>query len=307
MIEEIEEIIRRIEAKEIAGADETAIVSARALAILAQRSDAKDGAKFRKEIEEISRLLINARPSSASLRNCILHIKREVKAASEINLVDLRSLVEASASNFVEKINKAKSIIGEIGSKRIKNGKVILTHGFSTTVYAILKRVAEERKRIHVFVTEARPGLEGRQMAKMVGELGLPVTLITDSAVRLFLNEIDNVLTGAEAVAVNGAVISKVGTAVIAALAHEVRVRVLAAAGTYKLSPETVVGELVEIEEGDQTQVIDLDLLTKMKNVEVRNPLYDVTSPEYIDAIITERGIIPPQAAYLILRQMMEG
>ena len=307
MIEEIEEIVRRIEAKEIAGADDTALASARALAILAQRSETKDAAEFRKEIEDISHRLINVRPSSASLRNCISYINREVKATGEINLVNLRSLVETSASRFVEKIKEAKSIIGEIGSKRIKNGKVILTHGFSTTVYAILKRVAGERKRVHVFVTEARPGLEGRQMAKMVGELGLPVTLITDSAVRVFINEIDNVLTGAEAVAVNGAVISKVGTAVIAALAHEARVRVLAAAGTYKLSPETVVGELVEIEEGAQTQVIDLDLLTKMKNVDVRNPLYDVTSPEYIDAIITVRGIVPPQAAYLILRQMMEG
>jgi len=307
MIEEIEEIVRRIETKEIAGADDTALASARALAILAQRSEAKDAANFSKEIEDISRRLINARPSSASLRNCISYIDREVKEAGEIDVVNLRSLVEASASRFVEKIKEAKNIIGEIGSKRIKNGKAILTHGFSTTVYAILKRVAEEGKRVHVFVTEARPGLEGRQMAKMVGELGLLVTLITDSAVRVFINEIDNVLTGAEAVAVNGAVISKVGTAVIATLAHEARVRVLAAAGTYKLSPETVVGELVEIEEGAQTQVIDLDLLTKMKNVKVRNPLYDVTSPEYIDAIITERGIVPPQAAYLILRQMMEG
>ncbi len=307
MIEEIEEILSRIKAKEIAGAGDTALASAKALAILAIHSKAKDAVEFRKEIKDVSHRLINVRPSSAPLRNCISYINTEVEAAGEINLAKLRSIVETSSFRFVEKINEAKNKIGEIGSKRIKNGTVILTHGFSTTVYAILKMVAEEKKHVGVFVTEARPGFEGREMAKMVGELGLPVTLITDLAVRVFINDIDNVLIGAEAIAVNGAVISKVGTAAIAVLAHEARVRMLAAAGTYKLSPETVVGQLVEIEEGVQTQVIDIDLLTKMKNVSVRNPLYDVTPPEYIDAIITERGIVPPQGAYLMLRQMMEG
>jgi len=307
MIKEVEEIIRKIKAKEIAGADDTAIASAKALSILAKRSEAKTAKEFQKEVNYIANRLIDARPSSSSLRNCVSSVIREVEAAGDVKFVNLRNLVEASASKFVERINEAKSRIGEIGSKRIRDGDVILTHGFSTTVLAILKKVAEEGKSVHVFVTEARPKFEGREMAQKTSELGLPVTLIVDSAVRVFINDFDHVLIGAEAIAVNGAVISKVGAAAVATLAHETRVRTLVAAGTYKLSPETVIGELVEIEEGDRRQVLDSEISAKMKNVDVRNPLYDVTPPQYIDAIITEKGIVPPQGAYLMLRQMMEG
>jgi ribose 1,5-bisphosphate isomerase len=307
MIKEVEEIIRKIKAKEIVGADDTAIASAKALSILAKRSDAKTAREFRNEVKDNADRLIGARPSSSSLRNCVSSVIREVEAADDVKIVNLRNLVEASADRFVERINEAKSRIGEIGSKRIRDGDVILTHGSSTTVLAILKKIAEEGKRVHVFVTEARPEFEGLKMAQKISQLGLPVTLIVDSAVRVFINEIDHVLIGAEAIAVNGAVISRVGSAVVAAIAQEARVRTLVAAGTYKLSPETVVGELVEIEEGDRKQIFDSDVLAKMKNIDVRNPLYDVTPPQYIDAIITEKGIVPPQGAYLMLRQMMEG
>ena len=307
MIGEVEKIIHRIKTREVAGADDTALASAKALTILARRSKAKSAREFRREVGDVTRQLINARPSSSSMRNCLSYINRELEATGDIGLVELRRLIEASASRFVERINEAKVKIGEIGSKRIRNDDTILTHGFSTTVLAVLKRVVAEGKRVHVFVTEARPKLEGREMAWKINDLGLPVTLIVDPAIRVFINEIDHVLIGAEAIAVNGAVISKVGTAIIATLAHEARVRTLVAAGTYKLSPETVVGELVEIEEGDRTEIVDPKLLVGMKNVRVRNPLHDVTPPQYIDAIITEGGIVPPQGAYLILRQMMEG
>jgi ribose 1,5-bisphosphate isomerase len=36
----------------------------------------------------------------------------------------------------------------------------------------------------------------------------------------------------------------------------------------------------------------------------VRNPAFDVTPPEYIDLIVTERGIIPPQGAIMIIHEL---
>ena len=41
-----------------------------------------------------------------------------------------------------------------------------------------------------------------------------------------------------------------------------------------------------------------------MPNVKVRNPSFDITPPEYVDIIITEKGIIPPQGAILVLQEM---
>jgi ribose 1,5-bisphosphate isomerase len=89
-----------------------------------------------------------------------------------------------------------------------------------------------------------------------------------------------------------------VGTATLAALCHDARVRVLIALGSYKFSHETLLGRLITLEEGDSKQVVSPEDVNPQ--VTVRNPLFDVTGHEHIDAFITEQGIIPPQGAYLI-------
>ena len=43
--------------------------------------------------------------------------------------------------------------------------------------------------------------------------------------------------------------------------------------------------------------------LKDLQQVRVRNPAFDVTPPEYIDLIITEKGIIPPQAAIMVIQE----
>ena len=108
---------------------------------------------------------------------------------------------------------------------------------------------------------------------------------------------------GADAITANGAVVNKIGTSFVALAAHEARVDVFVAAESYKFSPATMAGELIEIEERDVSEVVSPDVLARWKHVNVRNPAFDVTPPEYIDSIITEHGIIPPQGAIAILHQ----
>jgi ribose 1,5-bisphosphate isomerase len=143
-------------------------------------------------------------------------------------------------------------------------------------------------------------------MAKEFLKLKVPTTMIIDSAVSHFVKDVDRVLTGADAVSANGAVINKIGTSMIAAVAHYSRVNVFVAASIYKFSPETIFGELVEIEEQDPSLVIPSEMMPQFKGMEIRNPAFDVTPPEHIDLIVTERGVIPPQGAIMILRQHEE-
>ena len=53
----------------------------------------------------------------------------------------------------------------------------------------------------------------------------------------------------------------------------------------------------------DPREIVEDEWLKANPQVKVYNPVFDVTPPEYIDAIITEKGIIPPQAAILILME----
>jgi len=119
------------------------------------------------------------------------------------------------------------------------------------------------------------------------------------------MNEVDLVIVGADAISVNGAVVNKIGTSQIALAAHESRTRVMVAAETYKFAPRTILGEYIQIEERDPSEVLPAGLAEKFRNVKVRNPAFDVTPAKYVDLIVTEAGAIPPQMAYIIIRDIL--
>ena len=119
------------------------------------------------------------------------------------------------------------------------------------------------------------------------------------------MKKVSLVIVGSDAVTVNGAVINKIGTSQIALCAHEARTPFIVAAETYKFAPKTITGELIEIEERDTTEVLDTKIAEKMPNVTVRNPAFDVTPADYIDLVITEQGAIPPEMAYVIIKEYL--
>jgi len=276
-----------------------------ALRSAALKSKASSSKEFYTELEENTIYLTKIRASSIPLANGIRYVVSEVQKSMErgANVQELKQVVSEAATTFDRKLEESIKEIAEIGARRLKDGDVIMTHSYSSSVIAILKKAHEQGKRLRVFVTETRPELEGRDVARELAAEGIDTTLIIDSAVSHFIEKSDKVLVGAEAVAANGAIVNKIGTATIAAVAHSARVRVYAAASTYKFSPETMLGELIEIEERDPSFVLDDPEMRKLSNMSVRNPAFDVTSPQDIDLIITERGVIPPQAAIMIVRE----
>jgi ribose 1,5-bisphosphate isomerase len=130
--------------------------------------------------------------------------------------------------------------------------------------------------------------------------------MITDSPVSYVIKDMDRVLTGADAVSANGAAINKIGSATVAAIAHLLMVNVSVAASVYKFSRETIHGEQLEMEVLNHSLVILRELMTHFKGMKIRNPAFDVTPPDHIDVIVTERGMIPPHGA-MIIRQYKTG
>ncbi|MEM2897349.1 MAG: ribose 1,5-bisphosphate isomerase [Candidatus Bathyarchaeia archaeon] len=289
----------------VRGAGEIARSAAKALLIAVQESRAKDVDSFINELESVAKYMLNTRPTAVSLPNSIRYIMLRVKTAraKASSLEELKSLAIKTAEEFIENSRMAIQRIGEIGSRRIRSGDVIMTHCNSSAAISVIKAAWHQNKDIRVFVTESRPRFQGKLTAKELSEAGIPVSLIVDSSARFFMKEIDEVIVGADAITANGAVVNKIGTSMIALAAHEARVRFFVAAETYKFSPETMIGELVSIEEREPFEIISPEELKTMKNVSVKNPAFDVTPPEYIDLIITEKGIIPPQGAMMVIQE----
>jgi ribose 1,5-bisphosphate isomerase len=301
----VNNLARDIKSMKVRGAGEIARWAVEALRVTVERSKAKNVNDLILELENAAHTLLRTRPTAVSLPNGIRYVMYRVRDA-KTRTSDIREVKEVavrSSNEFIQNSRTAVERIGEIGSKRIVDGDVIMTHCNSTAAIAIMKSAKKHGKRISVIVTESRPFWQGKLTAKALNRIGIPVTYIVDSAMRFFMNKVDKVIVGADAVAANGAVVNKIGTSLMALAAHEARTQFIVAAETYKFSPETMVGELVEIEERKPSEILSDQERKRLKAIHVRNPSFDVTPPEYVDAIVTERGVIPPQAAILILQE----
>ena len=295
------EIHEDIRTMKIRGAGRIARAVAMALSKAAAAFVGNDVTDFVKYMEETAAFLRGARPTAVSLPNAISFVMRRLREEEITTVEEGRRAVEDAAKEFVEYSERAVDEIGELGARRFRSGDVVMTHCHSSAAAAVLAAAHAAGKVDRVYVKETRPRLQGLIAARALANAGLDVILIPDSAVRYFMKDVDRVIVGADAVAANGAVVNKIGTSVVALAAKEARVNFYVAAETYKFSPKTLIGELVPIEFRDPEEVVGREWLQEHPNVEVLNPVFDVTPAEYIDAIITERGVISPYAAPLIL------
>lgn len=295
---DVEETSKRIARMEIRGAGKIARAAARALKDVARKSKASSIEDFFRETKQAGELLKESRPTAVSLPNAVNFVlKRSFSAKS---LEEARGSAERAAQEFIKSSENAIEEIGKIGARRIKDGDVILTHCHSQAALKVITTAFHQGRQIEVVATESRPINQGKITARLLAREGIPVTLIVDSAVRAFMKEVDKVVVGADSIAANGAVVNKIGTSQVALAAHEARVVLMVAGESYKFHPETLIGELVEIEERPPEEVVNPE---ELRGGRIRNPSFDVTPPEYINLIITEKGVIPPQAAVFILRE----
>jgi ribose 1,5-bisphosphate isomerase len=294
-----------IKTMRIRGAAEIGRAAVDGLEVFATSSKAVKPQAYMDQFEEVYQLLLETRPTAVSLPNALRYVKHRVDQAYKrgMDTDELRALTMRAAEDFKKSSLEAVKRISEMGSKRIKDGDLLMTHCNSSVAISTLIQAKRSGKEFSVMVTETRPRFQGRLTAKALADAGIPTTLIIDSAARNYMPKVDKVFVGADVVTANGAVVNKIGTSQIALVAKEARVRVFVCAETYKFSPSTVLGELVEIEERSPEEIVPKEEMKKMNGVKILNPAFDVTPPELIDMIITEKGLIPPQAAILILME----
>jgi ribose 1,5-bisphosphate isomerase len=299
----VTETAEKIKRMEIRGAGRIARAAAQALRDHADANAALDLEVFRSEMHRAAGILVATRPTAVSLPNAVHIVIAGLEGAESAGAA--REGIIRRAEEFIESSRHAVEEIAEIGARHISDGDTILTHCNSEAALACILKAHATGKDIEVFATEVRPRNQGLVTIRTLNGAGIKTNFIVDSAVRSFMNEIDLVIVGADAVTVNGAVVNKIGTSQVAHAAHEARVNVVVAAETYKFAPRTIIGEMIEIEERPAQEVLPDDITCTLPHVTVRNPGFDVTPAEYIDMIVTEAGAIPPQMAYVIIREYL--
>ena len=295
------EVANAIKNLVVRGAPAIGVTAAFGLALAAIQSNSKTLSELMADLDIAFKVLQSTRPTAINLFWALRRVMEKTRGKQSVDEVKNAILDEAlkMAKEDIE-INKQ---IGMNGAKLFEDGDVIMTHcnagSLATTAYGtalgVIRRAKEDGKRLSVIVTETRPVMQGSRLTTFeLHHDDIDVSLIPDTAVgyMMFKKVIKRVIVGADRVLRTGHVFNKIGTYQVAIMAniHKVPFYVAAPLSTFDFenTPEDVV-----IEERSIDEVIKIGKKRIVpRGVRVFNPAFDMTPPELITGIITEKGVL---------------
>lgn len=280
--DEIRERISEIRSDNTSGAAALSRKAAEIFILLAE------GANFSREaLAEAAQSLVNAQPTMASVFNLANDVLLNTEQAPDLK--ELRECVKSSGHAFINRLERAGELISRTAANLILGGMRVLTHSYSDTVLRALLSASRAGKQFEVVCTESRPVREGLALAKRLGQEGIRVTVVIDAAVLSQMRGADLVLSGADAVCLNG-LVNKAGTSMVALAARKLRKDLYALGGSDKFLPAKypLPAELPK----DPTEILNESL----PNVGALNLYFDSTPLAWFTGVVTEEGVLNPAA-----------
>lgn len=200
----------------------------------------------------------------------------------------------------------ASAAMAANGLELVPEGARVLTHcntgslaaGGDGTAFAVVLAAHRAGRVAQLWIDETRPLLQGARLtAYEAARNGVPHAVLADSAAgSLFARgEVDLVVVGADRVAADGSVANKVGTYPLAVLADRHRVPFVVVAPTSTVDPGTPTGASIVIEQRPPAEVVSwVGAPIAPPGSPAYNPAFDVTPPELVTALVTERGTARP-------------
>ena len=290
---DIARLIEEIRDDRTHGAGELARQALGVLRVAAEHGQVNDTEQFIGELGEIGQELISARPPMAPIRNIVNRLLGEISgrvAAGDVGL--LREFTVSRVNEVISESLQALAKIISYARGLIAEGDRIMTHSYSSTVLALLQEISSRGGSIEVLVTRSGPGRTGETIVQRLGDFGLPVTFIDDAAVGLYMPAVNRVLLGADTVFADG-VLNGVGSYQVAVLAAKHSVPVYVLADTLKFDA-TKSHRDFDTEDRDSAELADPAGLGQ--TVSIRNPHFDITPLGLVAGVVTERGIMTPDA-----------
>jgi len=296
-----EQVAVAIKTMVVRGAPAIGVAAAMGLALAAVRSKATKLPDFMREMESAAAMLRGTRPTAVNLFWGIDRVMKTAGTASTVR--EAKEKVSAEAKDMEEEDVEVNRRLGRSGADLIHNGDTVLTQcnagalatvGYGTAL-GVVRAAVEQGKLVKVLVPETRPALQGARLTafELVRDR-IACTLISDTAVghMMSLGRVDCVIVGADRITRDGYVFNKIGTYQEAVLAkrHGVPFYPAAPRSTFDLARSH---EQVTIEERGAEEVFQIrGRRIAPRGVPVANPAFDMTPPELVTSMVTERGLV---------------
>lgn len=290
----------------VRGAPAIGATGAYGMVLAAEQSQATDRAALLADLAAARRTLDAARPTAVNLSWATARMVEAVELSALTDVSALRRLLLSEAESLADEDVEINRRMGFNGAALIPDGANLLHHcntgalaavDFGTAL-GVIFACQEQGKRIHVWVDETRPRLQGARLtAWELMRAEVPMHLIADNAAGHLMRtgQVDAVIFGADRVAANGDVANKVGSYKLAVVARENGIPVYSVVPASTIDLALPDGDHIPIEERDSREVTHIGGVNiAPEGVPVYNPAFDVTPAKYLTAIVTEEGVCYP-------------
>lgn len=297
---QVADAIRRLVVR---GAPAIGVTGAFGLALACLQSSAATKEGLIADMESAKKVLFETRPTAVNLE---WGLERVMDAAASCSGVEeAREAVVARAREMADEDVRINMTMGKNGAALFDDDDTVMTHcnagalataGYGTAL-GVIRAAKEEGKRIKVIATETRPVQQGSRLTAFeLKHDGFDVSLIPDTAVGYSMANglVDKVVVGADRIVKTGHVFNKIGTYQVATMArqHEIPFYVAAPLSTIDMRSRAE-DVIIEMRRGDEVTGIG-DRMTAPRGIGVINPAFDMTPPELVSGIITEKGVAAP-------------
>jgi methylthioribose-1-phosphate isomerase len=287
----------------VRGAPAIGVSGAFGLALAALQSTAKTKEELILDLEKAKQVLFETRPTAINLSwglDLMMKVAKDGKTIEEIKQSVISESIKMADEDI--EINKA---MGKNGSVLFDNNDTIMTHcnagGLATVAYGtalgVIRATKESGKNVKVIATETRPIQQGSRLTAFeLKHDGFDVSLIPDTAVGYCMANglVNKVVVGADRIVRTGHVFNKIGTYQVATMAkqHGIPFYVAAPLSTFDMKTDAK-NVIIEMRKGSEVTGIG-NKKTAPDDIGVINPAFDMTPPELITGIITEKGVAKP-------------
>jgi methylthioribose-1-phosphate isomerase len=284
----------------VRGAPAIGVSGALGLALAALQNNTNDKDELIIFLSKAKKILFETRPTAVNLAWGLEKIMDIAKQSPNVD--ELRNNVVDAAKKMADDDIKINRTMGKNGSVLFNDNDTIMTHcnagalatvGYGTAL-GVIRATKESGKNVKVIATETRPIQQGSRLTAFeLKHDGFDVSLIPDTAVGYTMANglVDKIIVGADRILRTGHVYNKIGTYQVAIMAkqHNIPFYVAAPLSTFDMnsSPKDVI-----IEQRKASEVTGIgDKKTAPDGINVINPAFDMTPPELISGIITEKGV----------------
>lgn len=285
----------------VRGAPAIGVAAAMGVALAAVNSQARTMEDFMIDLKGAATLLRSTRPTAANL---FWGIDRVLSKAAKARSVDeARESVVSEVKAMEDEDVETNRRLGKVGADLLEDGDTVLTQcnagalatvGYGTAL-GVVRAAKEQGKLVKVLVPETRPALQGSRLTAFeLSKDRIDCRVIPDTAVGYVISKgmVDKAIVGADRITRDGYIFNKIGTYQEAVIAKRHGLPFYSAAphSTFDLAH---THEEITIEERSFDEVVKIrGRRIAPKGVPVSNPVFDVTPPELVTAIISDRGLV---------------